>query len=1106
MTTIILEGYGEVEVTASVPLNYNIQNLLDINQTPSSFSKNITLVGTKNNNLVLGHAFDVNITNPSFNVNKKVRCIVSQDGTNVFQDAYFQLLSVDKDKDGRITYTARVKSDLMSFFTDIKGKELTDLRLQEGTMEHTLDWDVVEGSFDNDADDRYKYILHYTTTTENVVHITDFKPAIYAKTFWDKIHDEAGWVYRFEGMEDMRFDKLLIPNSTKYSPSEELIHLHKFIAQKVPEAYLGFSPNFPNYAAAGRFGFTTNEFPKKYNIPASAVVQDLNGTWIPEDQLYKSVYVGHHIVKIDLDYKWTITFNNPAQMVTVGSIVHGLRTSFYFKIQTSSGQTVSWSPNSNSLDVFFPTGQTFGAGIHEVSTGKATFTIPVYLSLGEAITSIEIVYYHVQAGQNGANLQLLPPGAGAQFKRVSDLTVNEPYNPKLDITYSNFEIIPQLNYDFGVPINLDDFVPKGIKQRDFIKSIIDMYKLLVYPDPHNPNVLVYTPRDWYYDKARFVDWSDKLDRDRTITLDWLQDKQAKKIILTYKEDKDVANDAYTSATKEIYGEYTYRMENEYNVGEDKTELVFSPTPFFFNNTIRAYLPMIDAEEDYNIRLLYDGGKRTDGKFRTKLADGTISAEKTDYPLAIHMDNPENPTFDLNFGQCAFYMVSNFEPTMNNLFTLFHRRYIGQLTNGRLMTAYFKLSPYDIHDFRLSDKIHIDDTLWNVNRIIDYDANSGGVTKVELVTVDDGTNVRPPWKRKIKLSGGAVDHRMDLMVGEMNGMNVRRKNTILAGSLADVKGTGNIVAGSSGVVYGDNNVVEAPGAVVIGNNNTVNGAKLVVGENITIDDTSADIVAGKVQAKESIGVGNIQVTDNGVGYYEEDAEGVPQMTSGIQFDDVEGDVVIPITPNPYSQLNVGQPVVYNEGTQKLHYTPRGVAVVNLSTPSGLTTVFSGFAPGVYEDFEYISNNWVLGIFTGYALGEGLTVDSPPNNYYPNITVDNGPYASGLDYNHYFKFHISMQIETYDGEFGMYNVGVGMSDGDVNGAGLVVSPDNSFELAVTENGASTTISHSGILVMPSTSDSNLIRVGVANSIHQTTIAPAVYIRKFNMIVEHLHSEVI
>lgn len=68
--------------------------------------------------------------------------------------------------------------------------------------------------------------------------------------------------------------------------------------------------------------------------------------------------------------------------------------------------------------------------------------------------------------------------------------------------------------------------------------------------------------------------------------------------------------------------------------------------------------------------------------------------------------------------------------------------MGQINNGKMLTAYFNLKEPDIQALELNDKIRIDNSWWNINRVIDYNANANQLTQVELISIDTETQLMP----------------------------------------------------------------------------------------------------------------------------------------------------------------------------------------------------------------------------------------------------------------------------------------------------------------------------------------------------------------------------
>ncbi len=68
--------------------------------------------------------------------------------------------------------------------------------------------------------------------------------------------------------------------------------------------------------------------------------------------------------------------------------------------------------------------------------------------------------------------------------------------------------------------------------------------------------------------------------------------------------------------------------------------------------------------------------------------------------------------------------------------------MGQINNGKMLTAFFNLKESDIQPLELNDKIRIDNSWWNINKVIDYNANGNELTQVELISIDNEVDFMP----------------------------------------------------------------------------------------------------------------------------------------------------------------------------------------------------------------------------------------------------------------------------------------------------------------------------------------------------------------------------
>ena len=381
----------------------------------------------------------------------------------------------------------------------------------------------------------------------------------------------------------------------------------------------------------------------------------------------------------------------------------------------------------------------------------------------------------------------------------------------IDIIDISLEIVPNSNVQ---PVSgnllMNEYVPQKVKQSDFVKAIFTMFNLFADIDPDNPTNIILTHRDEYYDNGVEKDWTYKLAKDREQNLEFLPDVSSKRLILTYKQDNDTPNTLYYGATKEIYGQQEYIFNSEYVRDIETKEILFSPTPIA-QTTFGAVVPMIDGQAPKtNIRILYDGGSTSCGIYNIIDSGTTGTYNVNTYPAITHFDDPITPSYDINFGTCDFYYYSPQVLTNNTLYNLYWRRTINQINEGKMLSAYFYLDEGDIHNLKLNDKIRINNSWWNINRVIDYNANTEGLTKVELISVDTEQELAP----FITNTGTTAPSptTQGSVASVLQSMAIS-SNVALQGSNAAIYGQGNIVAqGVKGVIIGDNKTLNEDGLI------------------------------------------------------------------------------------------------------------------------------------------------------------------------------------------------------------------------------------------------------------------------------------------------------
>lgn len=788
-------GYLDVKEGTAFPLNFGVADIRDVSKRSGAFSKTITLSGTKNNHELLNHYYDVNIQTGTFNINTLTKCSIIQNGIPILENAVLQLLSVNKKQttaqyEDFVEYEVLVKDDASDFFVKLDNSELTDLDFTD--LNHVISSANIVASWSNDVTDGYKYLLGYQNT--NNYTLKEAKPAIYAKTYFDRIFASQGFSYTWDTLSVDRFDKLLIP----------------FVGDVKRDIYNSYLVQ----------ATATKTFTTLFNVPANSdvtnyteILDELN-IFNPVTGIYDSPFTlstgDAYNFELNIDYNVNLINSSGANAFLVG-----------MSATTGFG-------NSFTNMYIRPNAKVFKNGIIISSTFLDVISVPLIIANGTTqidsrIKSINIPISNVNAGDDikvAVSLEISAFPNNNNYPNVMIWRTTDVFpwgagvtiNSQMNINSLSLKVLPSSSTLIsGTTINLLGLVPSKIKQKDFLKSIFQMYNLYIESDKDNPNILKLSTRDNFVDSGTEKDWTYKLAKDSDQVLQFLPELSGKKIQLTYKQDTDEANKKYFDTTREIFGQIEFTFDNEYIKGIDKKELIFSPTPLL-QTPFNAYVPSFTfAEPKVNLRILYDGGLKSCNAFNLYDYGTTGQTGLVSYPYAGHWDDPLKPSFDINYGLCDLYYYTGFQTTNNNLYNQYWRRTISQINSGKMLIAYFDLDELDIQTLKLNDKIRIDNSWWTINKIIDYSVNQKLLTKVELMSIDTDIDL-VAFKSSIPKMVTQSENK-SIFQGISDAVN-NNINSIDSSSQAIVMGTGNTIgSGLKGMWIGNDLTPTDDGIIV-----------------------------------------------------------------------------------------------------------------------------------------------------------------------------------------------------------------------------------------------------------------------------------------------------
>ena len=716
------KGILDIYEGIKYPFNYAIGDVRDITKRNIDFSKTIKLPATKNNNKFFEFYFNVNIQSGSFNINEREFITVEQDGNVVFK-GFLQLLSINVSQEGSY-YEAVVFSSFRNILDIVEGLDLNDLDFSE--YNHIFNATtfgysnfaprknykyVSEGGGLVNVNDGYGYVYPYISYNGNLEFIdpttTSFpnmKPSFFVREYIDKIFLLAGFKIESKFFDTNYFKSLILPftNGMLSYTNEE--------AEKYIVNYSKSSQEY-EFDFSG-FGFQYNTFNLSFNNE------------IKDDELQYDTL--NNILTSTKKGKYNIVFDSEINIYF--EAINAIKTSGvdYQKIEiilefiNSSKEDVVLDTLLNTSDLpirlqDIPPNQDFFS--YTYSTGNMLFE-DVSLEVGDEIRL------------------KIRGGSGFYQETTTPLEPNVDYELTLNDASFKYELTEDSVIELDDFLNVEKALPK-FKITDFLKSIITMFNLYIYPKDGYDNTLIIETRDEFYNGNRTHFFDSKLDVSKGYKISTLSEESAKTYLYKYKDGKDYITKEYKSNNDgKTYAQKEVITDNQFLTKTQSYTTSFAATGNaileFSNIAGRQSAPVIfDRELDEESISITDDYKYKEITSEPRILfyeqGGYASArEKTSYP-----------SFTLDFEAMKESSAETWTPYFD-LYNLFHKNTIEEVSspNAKLLTCYLN---FNVSEIFIGDKIYILGEYWRINKIIDYDANSNDSTKVELFKLKGNVN-------------------------------------------------------------------------------------------------------------------------------------------------------------------------------------------------------------------------------------------------------------------------------------------------------------------------------------------------------------------------------
>ena len=728
-----LEIGGEnYAIVNNIPISTNFvqADLREPDKRNASFTKTITLYGNNKLNKLFENIFEANIDLQSFNPNLKETAKYFVDETQVLTGA-LQLLKITKTPDNNIVYECSIIGNEGNLFVDIGDKYLEELDFSEYDHDYTranqiASWTnncKVSGVSTNVGMGKgyyYGFVQRgLGTNSDSVFSVKEFFPQLFVREYLEKIFAQGGYTWDSDFLDSTEFKSILVePNINVLEISQSQLDASQWYGGLLSDVVV--TPN----------NTTVVNFNDETNAPFFDDGNQINGSYVT------LANTGYYNIASSLKFKVRVTHIDP--LVTYAKIYGFSLKNFIEKSYDNGATWINLTNNENFNPIFQINVNTDSIVTVEVATGNQFF------SAGDR--------FRVKAQTQRSFYIALMNLPGIKYYNVSNVQVGVDDDTdgtllvELDsgATGSSFYgLITAKQTIEGNPLEVNQALPKQIKQKDFVKSVMQAFNLYLDFDKNDPKKIIIESYNDYFNFGASVDWANKIDLEKPVDINPISMVDGKRYIFRYKEDKDYYNQKYLNKYAETFGTRRIDITNDFKKEDKINELIFSPTPNVANYTLSIAVPKIYKEQNGgnivpNIRMLYAGGVKNTGATWTYKQSGLADQTMTTYGYCGHTDDAITPTKDLNFGvlQEIYYNYVSAKFTTNNLYNRYHKNFILNVTskNSKVMTAYLWLSPLDIKTFSFRKKYFIDNAYYIVNKIIDYNPYETQSTKVELIKI------------------------------------------------------------------------------------------------------------------------------------------------------------------------------------------------------------------------------------------------------------------------------------------------------------------------------------------------------------------------------------
>jgi hypothetical protein len=672
-----------------VEFTFSVADISDIERRNTSFSKTLTLPSTSKNQQLFGNIFDISVSNDifegsnigqNFNPARQAKTQIFLDNVKIY-DGVMRMMKINN-VEGNIVYEVNMFGRLRDILHELGDKTLADLDFDD--YDHTWNQENIEASW--------------------------------ARTEW--VEGVQNYVYPL--VDYGRSVNMVNFPIENFKPA---VFVSEILKRIFDEA--GFQIQEPNF-------FTSSFYFKKLILLTAekTITREVTKLLEQTTNLYTEE------VTDTPSYEHILTFLN---VEASGFDVTGGDTFTWTRTQPlNTGAT--FNARLSFVAITAPTNNTWTIQITRGGVPVLSQNVVVDLNFVGQIFNWDVeIAGGITLEENQEYQVKLIGQANTGFDLSTQVVIQQ-----LGVFAIGNTVPVAVELEEGDEMKIEYTMPKSMKQRDFLKSIISMHNLYITQDRLQTNVLEIIPYNEFYQsfKNEALDWTDKLDYSQEISITPLSELSAKEYRFTFDDDSDYWSNFYKTKFNQAYGESRTIIPNDFELDTKTVKVVFAPPVMReqIAGQIMVHLYKLENEiknpENFKPRVVYfSPNQPTLSPWQIDFESG--AQEYNTYPYAGHLDNPINPITDVLFSfPQEVYFSTGIYPQNSNLYTTYYDQLITSISdrNSRLIEGYFYLTATDISNLDFRKIIKLGNHFFQLQKVDKYNPMANGLSYVSLFKI------------------------------------------------------------------------------------------------------------------------------------------------------------------------------------------------------------------------------------------------------------------------------------------------------------------------------------------------------------------------------------